>query len=231
MSGLTYVGMHQIEGGNPGLRDERVHEAQLTGQWKDLMGQVGMLRSRDAYAFVKRLYPAPDVQLLMSPLNADVTLLSLYGSWSRTVRCWTPRLTAGASFQRMELEGMPYDRPQFSYRLMNTFSLPHGFQAVADAYGCSSGHLHTNLFAASWFVTNVKVVRSFFGQTLSVGLSATDVFNTACNDWSMHTCGIRMEKRQSNDRRGVSLQVIYRFRPRRNSYKGEMAADREMNRL
>ena len=39
---LSYVGLHEIEGGNPALRDERMHDLQLFGMWKDFMLQADM---------------------------------------------------------------------------------------------------------------------------------------------------------------------------------------------
>ena len=70
---LSYTGLHQIEGGNPGLRDERMHNIQLFGMWKGFMLQADYTRSFDTYAFVKQLYPAKNLQLLMHPVNIDVS--------------------------------------------------------------------------------------------------------------------------------------------------------------
>ena len=50
---LSYVGMHEIEGGNPALKEERMHDIQLFGMWKDFMLQADYTRSIDSYAFVK----------------------------------------------------------------------------------------------------------------------------------------------------------------------------------
>ncbi|MDE5635461.1 MAG: outer membrane beta-barrel family protein, partial [Muribaculaceae bacterium] len=92
---LSYVGMHEIEGGNPALRDERMHDIRLFGMWKGFLLQADFTRAVDTYAYVKQLYPAGDLQLLMHPVNIDVSALSLYLVWSRPVRRWTPNVTAG----------------------------------------------------------------------------------------------------------------------------------------
>ncbi len=68
-SSLSYVGRHEIEGGNPALRDERMHNIQLFGMWNDFMLQTELTRNIDTYAFVKQLYPAENLQLLMHPIN------------------------------------------------------------------------------------------------------------------------------------------------------------------
>ncbi|MDE7467243.1 MAG: TonB-dependent receptor, partial [Muribaculaceae bacterium] len=75
---LNYTGLHEIEGGNPGLRDERLHDLQVFGMWNGFMLQADYLRSLDTYAFVKQLYSAPNLQLLMHPVNIDVSALSIY---------------------------------------------------------------------------------------------------------------------------------------------------------
>ena len=78
---------------------------------------------------------------------------------------------------------------------------------------------------------DASVVKSFIGKALTVKLSATDIFNTANNNWTMNTCGVFVDKRQSYDRRGISLDIIYNFQPRKSKYKGSAAAEEEMKRL
>lgn len=228
---LNYVGLHQIEGGNPTLHDKRMHDIQLFGMWKGLMLQMDYTRSFDTYAFVKQIYPANNLQLLMHPVNIDVSALSLYLVWSRPVRRWTPNVTAGMYRQWLQLDNHRYDKPLFSYYFDNTFSLPHGWLLTANISGSSQGDMHTNRFGASWFTMDASVGKSFLNKSLTVKLSATDIFNTANNDWTMDTYGVFVDKRQSYDRRGLSLNVIYNFQPRKSRYKGTSAAEDEMKRL
>lgn len=228
---LNYVGLHQIEGGNPGLRDERMHDIQLLGMWKGFMLQMDYTRSFDTYAFVKQIYPADNLQLLMHPVNIDVSALSLYLVWSQPVRRWTPNVTAGMYRQWLQLDGNRYNRPIFSYYFDNTFSLPHGWLLTANISGSSQGDMHTNRFGASWFTMDASVGKTFLNKSLTVKLSATDIFNTANNDWTMNTYGVFVDKRQSYDRRGLSFNVIYNFQPRKSKYKGTSAAEDELKRL
>ncbi len=187
---LSYVGRHEIEGGNPALRDERMHDLQLFGMWNDFMLQADYTRSADTYGFVKRLYPAPTLQLLMQPVNIDVSSIDLYLVWSRNIRAWSPNLTLGVHKQWLEIEGTRYNRPIFSYDFTNAISLPKGFLITANAYGQSSGDMHTNRFGTTWFSLDASIGKSFFKKALEVKLSATDIFNTANNDWTMNTYGI-----------------------------------------
>ncbi len=228
---LNYVGLHQIEGGDPTLHDERMHDIQLFGMLKGFMLQMDYTRSFDTYAFVKQIYPADNLQLLMHPVNIDVSALSLYLVWSQPVRLWTPNVTAGMYRQWLHLDGNRYDRPIFSYYFDNTFSLPHGWLLTANISGSSQGDMHTNRFGASWFTMDASVGKAFLNKSLTVKLSATDIFNTANNDWTMNTYGVFVDKRQSYDRRGLSLNVIYNFQPRKSKYKGTSAAEDEMKRL
>lgn len=228
---LNYVGLHQIEGGNPTLHDERMHDIQLFGMWKGFMLQMDYTRSFDTYAFVKQIYPADNLQLLMHPVNIDVSALSLYLVWSQPVRLWTPNVTAGMYRQWLQLDGNRYDKPIFSYYFDNTFSLPHGWLLTANISGSSQGDMHTNRFGASWFTMDASVGKTFLNKSLTVKLSATDIFNTANNDWTMNTYGVFVDKRQSYDRRGLSFNVIYNFQPRKSKYKGTSAAEDEMKRL
>ena len=228
---LNYVGLHQIEGGNPALHDERMHDIQLFGMWKGFMLQADFTRSLDTYAFVKQVYPAENLQLLMHPVNIDVSALNLYLVLSQPIRRWTPNVTVGMYRQWLQLDNHRYDKPIFSYYFDNTFSFSHGWTITANISGSSQGDMHTNRFGASWFTMDASVGKTFLNKSLTVKLSATDIFNTANNDWTMNTYGVFVDKRQSYDRRGVSLNIIYNFQPRKSKYKGSSAAEEEMKRL
>ena len=228
---LTYTGRHEIEGGNPGLRDERMHDVQLFGTWRGFMLQADYLRSIDTYAFVKQLYPAADLQLLMHPINIDVASLNVYLVWNKTVGCWMTDVTLGMYRQWLEIEGVAHDRPILSYYFDNTISLPSNWTLTANVSGRSDGDMHTNRFAASPFTMNLSVGKTLLGKSLSLRLSATDIFNTSRNGWSMDTYGVTVDKRQRYDNRGITLDLTYRFNPRRNKYKGSAASQSELNRL
>lgn len=228
---LSYTGLHEIEGGNPGMRDEKMHDLQLFGMWKGFMLQADYARALDTYAFVKQLYPANNLQLLMHPVNIDVSALNLYLVWGQPIRRWTPNVTLGMYRQWLNLDGTSYNKPIFSYYLDNTFSLPKGWMITANISGSSQGDMHTNRFGASWFTMDASVGKTFLNKSLTVKLSATDIFNTANNDWTMNTYGVFVDKRQSYDRRGIALNIIYNFQPRKSKYKGESAAEAEMKRL
>lgn len=228
---LNYVGLHQIEGGNPALHDERMHDIQLFGMWKGFMLQADYTRALDTYAYVKQLHPADNLQLLMHPVNIDVSALSLYLVWSKPVRRWTPNITVGMYRQWLQLDSKRYNKPIFSYYFDNTISLPHGWLITANISGRSQGDMHTNRFGASWFTMDASVGKTFLNKSLTVKLSATDIFNTANNDWTMNTYGVFVDKRQSYDRRGITLNIIYSFQPCKSKYKGASAAEAEMKRL
>ncbi len=228
---LSYTGLHEIEGGNPGLHDERMHDIQLFGMWKGFMLQADYTRSLDTYAFVKQIYPADNLQLLMHPVNIDVSALNLYLVWSQPIRRWTPNVTFGVYRQWLCLDNIRHDKPIFSYYFDNTFSLPHGWLITANISGSSQGDMHTNRFGASWFTMDASAGKTFLDKSLTVKLSGTDIFNTANNDWTMNTCGVFVNKRQSYDRRGITLNIIYNFQPRKSKYKGSSAAEEEMKRL
>lgn len=228
---LSYTGLHEIEGGNPGLHDERMHDIQLFGMWKGFMLQADYTRSLDTYAFVKQIYPADNLQLLMHPVNIDVSALNLYLVWSQPIRRWTPNVTVGIYRQWLRLDNIRHDKPIFSYYFDNTFSLPRGWLITANISGSSQGDMHTNRFGASWFTMDASAGKTFLDKSLTVKLSATDIFNTANNDWTMNTCGVFVNKRQSYDRRGITLNIIYNFQPRKSKYKGSSAAEEEMKRL
>lgn len=228
---LGYVGSHEIEGGNPALRDEHMHDIQLFGMWKDFILQADFTRSLDTYGFVKRLYPADNLQLIMLPMNLNVSSLDCFLVWERAIRSWRPQITLGMHRQWLGIEGKRYDKPIFTYFFDNTLTLPHGWMLTVGAWGQTEGDMHTNRFGTTWFSMDASVSRWFFNKALQIHLSATDIFNTASNDWTMDTYGVKVDKRQRYDRRGVSLSITYRFQPNRDRYRGKSASEAEMKRL
>lgn len=228
---LSYTGLHEIEGGNPALRDEKMHDVQLFGMWNGFMLQADFTRSLDAYAFVKQLYPADNLQLLMRPVNIDVSALDLYLVWSKPVRRWTPNVTLGMYRQWLTLGDTSYEKPVFSYYFDNTFSFLRGWTITANFHGQTQGDIRTNRFGATRFAMDASVGKTFLHKSLTVKLTATDIFNTVNNGWTMNTYGVFVDKRQTYDGRGISLSVICHFRPRKSEYKGSSAAEEELKRL
>ena len=228
---LSYTGLHEIEGDNPALRDERMHDLQLMGMYGDFMLQADMTKSIDTYAFVKQQYPADNLQLLMHPINIDVTAFSMYIVWGKSIGCWTPDVTLGLYRQWLEIAGTSYNRPIFSYEINNILALPLGWSATVNIGGQSRGDMHSNQFGSTWLTADLSVGKTFLNKSLNVRLAATDIFNTANNDWTMNTYGVFVDKRQKYDRRGISLNIVYQFNPRKNKYKGKPADESEMKRL
>lgn len=229
--GLNYVGVHEIEGGNQALRDERMHDFRLFGSWRGFMLQADFTRSLDSYAFVKEIYPAPTLQLLLHPVNIDVSALDLFLVWGGRIGCWMPELSAGVYRQWLTLGGSDYDRPIFSYDFKNIVTLPKEFLLTVNLSGQSEGDMHTNRFGSTLCRMDLSVEKSLLKKSLSLKLSATDLLNTRNNDWSMRTFGISVDKRQSYDRRGLTLSLIYRLHPRKSTYKGQSASPSELKRL
>lgn len=229
--GLVYAGEHEIEGGNPMLRDEMMHNLQIFGQWHDFMLQVDYIRSLDTYAFVKQIYPSSTLQMLLHPVNVNVTELSTFLIWSRPIKHWVPEVTIGMSKPWMKLGDNHYNKPIYSYSIQNSISLPKSFYFSANLRGQGCGDMHTNRFAASWFTMDMSVRKTFMNKDLAIKMTVNDIFNTHNNDWSMNTYGILLNKNQSYDRRGITISVQYKFQPRKSKYKGKIASETEMNRL
>ena len=133
--------------------------------------------------------------------------------------------------QWLTLDNTQYNKPIFSYYFDNTFSLPRGWLITTNVSGQTQGDMHTNRFGTTWFMMDASVGKTFFNKSLTVKLTATDIFNTANNDWTMNTYGIFVDKRQSYDHRGIALNIIYNFQPRKSNYKGSSAAEEELKRL
>lgn len=228
---VTYAGLNELEGGNPALRDEHRHNIQLFATWQNFMLQTVYSRSLDSYGFVKSVYSAPTLQLLMRPVNLDISDLNIYLVWEKKIRAWTSSFTVGMTKQWLAYERQKYNKPIFAYYFDNTISLPWGIMMTANVNGQSAGHMSTNYFGASCFVMNMSLGKSFLNKSLTLKISATDIFNTRNNYWSMNTCGVSVDRQQTYDSRGIKLSLAYRLRPYKSRYQGKNASDAEMSRL
>ncbi len=229
--GLSYTGIHEIEGGNPALRDGRSHQLQLLGMMGDFMMQATFRRSFDTYGFIKRIYPADNLQLIFQPVNFNVSAAWVYFVWQRRIGCWQPVLTLGVNPQWLEVGGEKYDKPVYAWFFDNTLSLPFGILLTANLYGQSSGYIHTQLMESKPFMIDAGIQKSFLGKSLTVKLSASNIFNSRRDGWRLRSYGVDMFKRQTYDNRYIALTLSYSFQPRKSSYKGSDAASSEINRL
>ncbi|WP_289752467.1 outer membrane beta-barrel family protein [uncultured Duncaniella sp.] len=229
--GLSYTGVHEIEGGNPALRDGRSHQLQLLGMMGDFMMQATFRRSFDTYGFIKRIYPADNLQLIFQPVNFNVSAAWVYFVWQRRIGCWQPVLTLGVNPQWLEVEGEKYDKPVYAWFFDNTLSLPFGILLTANLYGQSSGYIHTQLMESKPLMMDAGIQKSFLGKSLTVKLSASNIFNSRRDGWRLRSYGVDMIKRQTYDNRYIALTLSYSFQPRKSSYKGSDAASSEINRL
>ena len=229
--GLSYTGIHEIEGGNPALRDGRSHQLQLLGMMGDFMMQATFRRSFDTYGFIKRIYPADNLQLIFQPVNFNVSAAWVYFVWQRRIGCWQPVLTLGVNPQWLEVGGEKYDKPVYAWFFDNTLSLPFGILLTANLYGQSSGYIHTQLMESKPLMMDAGIQKSFLGKSLTVKLSASNIFNSRRDGWRLRSYGVDMIKRQTYDNRYIALTLSYSFQPRKSSYKGSDAASSEINRL
>ena len=87
------------------------------------------------------------------------------------------------------------------------------------------------LRASKPFMMDAGIQKSFLGKSLTVKVSASNIFNSHRDGWRLRSYGVDMVKRQTYDNRYIALTLSYSFQPRKSSYKGSDAALSEMKRL
>lgn len=126
---------------------------------------------------------------------------------------------------------MKFDSPFCSIQLRNTFILPHDWVIEASLWWRSHGDSRNWIYTHTLSSVDVRVYKMFLDKSLTVYLSANDIFNGMVNHADTYSGNIRMQTNVNNHQRHIRLSVRYNFNTTRSRYKGKGAGQSEKDRL
>ena len=229
-SSVSYNNPYTYEGGNPTLKPMYTHKLTYLFGWKGLEFEVSYQWIKDNLLFVAEQFKDQSIILLTMKNLRYSQRVDAYVSYSHTWGIWKPTWEVGLNKQHLTYQNRTYNSPYCSYRWNNLFQLPKDFQLSLTMWGALKGHSDVSLNRA-FFRTDMKLNKSFFANTLDFTIHVTDIFATSREKWSMQTGIVYFDKWNDSDRRGINLQVTYKFNASRSKYKGQGAAASELNRL
>lgn len=228
-SSVTYNNPYNYEGGNPSLKPMFTNRLTYMFGWKDLQLEVSYNWIKDNLLFVADQFEDQPISIFTMINLPNSERLDSYLSYSPKFHFWRPTFSIGLYKQYLQLKNITFNKPYYSYTWNNIILLPQDYQLTLNMRGNLQGNYDLSN-SKSRFRTDIKLSKNFFDDKLSFVLSATDIFATDLERWSMYTNNVYFDKWNDSDNRGINLQITYKFNTTRNKYKGQGATN-EINRL
>ncbi|MBR8706327.1 TonB-dependent receptor domain-containing protein [Bacteroides pyogenes] len=229
-SSITYNSPYSYEGGNPSLKQMFTNKLSYTFGWKDFQLDVSYNWIKDNLMFIGRQFEDKPISFFTMMNLPHSEIIDGYISYSPKIKFWRPLFSVGFRKQYLKYDNKTYNKPYCSYTWNNIFDLPNNFRFILNVRGNLKGNYDVSVYNSS-FRTDARISRSFFNNQLDVVLSATDIFATDLEKWSMDTDTIYYDKWNDRDNRGFILQLTYKFNSAKSKYKGTGAGASEINRL
>lgn len=230
-SNVQYSSPFLYESGNPQLLPKIENSFTVMFAWGHLQTVAGYsINENDILSFVQQFKNKPIV--LFRPENMKRTQNANIGiSYAPVIGVWRPQFEVGGMWQwlNLENENVKYNKPLFSGKLNNTFSLQQDWTLRLNVAGLFGGHDGIQLMKPSWGM-GLNVSKRLLKKQLTINLSVNDIFKTQKGKWEMNYGKIHLLYDKNRDTRSVSLTVTYQFNRTDSKYKGKQASD-ELNRL
>lgn len=230
-----YVNQFMYQEGNPQLVPEISHNIQYNlmfrfiyfslrySHYKNLINNDFMTLSPTSNV-VKSTYKNFDkAELIQAVLNLR-----------HTFGFYTPSLTLAYMQNYMTVpvnnELKQINKPFGYINFNNDFDLTNGFLFNVE-------YTYTGRGTTSFFyfdpthVFNARIQKMFLKDKLQVSLSANDIFNKQVGRYYGQINHIYMDNVDYQDRRSVSLNLVWRFNNYNKTYKGQSVSQDEINRL
>jgi hypothetical protein len=230
-SNVQYVSPFMYESGNPLLLPAIENSFSAMFAWQSFQAMIGHSVYENTVAMLPLQFEDKPVIMLrpenlrrMQTTNIGITYVPVFG-------IWRPRFEAGAMFQWLNIDEIEtsYNKPTFNGRWLNTFSFPQNYTLRVDISARTGGHSDVTYMYSSWGV-DVRLLRTFLSNRLTVQLAAIDIFATNTNHWRTDYKIVDMMYNRNPDSRQVSLTAVYRFNATQNRFRGQQSTD-EINRL
>ena len=228
-SSITYNSPYDYEGGNPSLKPMFTNKLSYTLGWKNCQLEVSYNWIKDNFLFVAEQYNNKPISFFTMKNTPFGERIDAYISYSPIIKFWRPTFAVGFYKQNLSLGGITYNNPYYLYVWNNIFQLPKDFLLTLNMRGNLQGNSDVSIYKPA-FRTDVRLNKSFYDDKLNIALSATNVFSTDLERWSMNTGAVYYNKWNDSDNRGISLQLTYKFNSSRTKYKGQGASN-EINRF
>ena len=232
---VDYINRFTLEGGNPFLKQEKIHAVELTGAWHQFFGQVTYTYLKDPILDTSRPYgDGAEVKLITKDNFPEIQKLQAFVGAQFQMGIWQPKVNVGIMKQWLTIdyinERKSLNNPIGLFQFQNAIHLPYDAWLNVDMQWMTAGNDDNTRQEASSYM-NVKLYKAFFRNRFSVTLEANDIFNKGNRNATLLNKDVTVYRCNTNNNRTFMLTLQYSFNSTRDRYRGQGAGTNEMNRF
>lgn len=218
--------------GNPQIKPQQTHNIQASFNYRFLNVRLGYSYIKD---FIGSVLSSQDNILISSWKNYNkAQQLSANVSASKTYSFWNVTLATGivAPFITLDYKGEDYKNniPKVYAQLNNYLTLPADFGITLDFMYTNGGSKNIWKFKPT-YTLDIGVRKSLWKKRIDISLQANDLFQGLIYKYDSRINNVTFYQREDQDRRNISVSVVYRFNNLKSKYRGKGSANDELRRL
>ncbi len=178
---IDYINRFTLQGGNPYLKPERTHTAELTGAWRQFFAQLSYVLKKDPIITVSKPYGEDgEIKLMTRDNFPEIHSIRAFLGTSFKVGIWEPRVNLGMTKQWFTIDTWEgrrsLNKPQGMVQWHNAIHLPCDIWLNVDLTWESAGN-DRNMYREHASYVNAKLYKSLFNNSFSISVEANDIFD------------------------------------------------------
>ena len=232
---VFYVNRYGMQRGNPLLDNSTIHNISFQGMWKFLQFSINYSDERGQIIHWMEQIDNSNVTLVTYKNINSLKRIVPFVSVAPTLGIWHPQLSLGFGKQWFTIETtageISLNKPMLIAQANNTFKFSKTLTGELDFRYQGPGHYQNIYLDYHQTVLDVSIVKTFFGDRLSIKLAGEDLLNRRRDENLVYNHQVKLWQRNYYDRRRFVATIRYKFNTTRSKYKGTGAGNDEKNRL
>ena len=230
-----YLNRFLIQKGNPHLRNEDIYQMDYHLAYKSLGFTAGYIYKKDPIAFNLKSVESNPSQTIMTyanyPYYQEINALLSYRFEHKIIRSQLSTALRKPFFSVDYLgKNSRRNRMSFNLEFHNDIVLPEEFILSINYDYHSKRHFYLEE-NKGYHYTDIGIRRSFLNNRLLVNLQGTDVFQWIKEQTVVEVNNISYIQRAKEETRYIVLTINYRFNNYNKKYRGNNAANDEIERM
>ena len=232
---IDYINRFTLQGGNPYLKPERTHTAELTGAWRQFFAQFSYILKKDPIISVSKPYGEDgEIKLMTRDNFPEIHSIRAFLGTSFKIGIWEPRLNFGITKQWFAIdtwEGRRHlNKPQGMVQWQNAVHLPWDIWLNVDLAWESAGN-DRNMYREHSSYMNARLYKALFNNSFSISIDVNDIFDARNYGVTVISRDVTRYEYCTDLSRSFFLTLQYNFNTSRDRYKGKGAGTNEKNRF